>query len=154
MVAWIALFCRNLVAEFFVPGLSETANEGLLQIAVEGDSFAPTLLDRAAADVPLVIVDGLELAIVLNPDGIEMARDGFLIVDFAVSPRLLYGTEGQAVLDDGVCAFAALDKRRAGQTIDIDSGNALSLYDIDACCRHIWFHGGIDSLQYGYFVCV
>ena len=62
-----------LTAQLIVPFLPKTANQRHFEIAVKRHTFAPTLPYGAAADVPLVVVDCLKLAKILDADRVEVA---------------------------------------------------------------------------------
>ena len=78
------------------------------------------MAEGAAADIPTVVVDGGELAVVFDADGVEVAADGFVV--------LLQGTEGDAVGGEcGVGACAVVDEWSAEVAVLVAYGYALPL---------------------------
>lgn len=139
-----------LLEELVVPGLAETADEGLAEVLVEGDAALAAFGDGTPADVPTVVVDGDELAEVVDTDGIEMAGDGLLPVDLAFAIGFLDGTEGHAVgapMDVG--ALAVVDEGGAGLAGVVEGGDAFGFDDLYAFGGHIGLDVGKDALEDG-----
>ena len=82
----------TLLLQFVVPLLPEAAYQRLFQVLVQRFAFSAPLCHRAAADVPLVVVHSLEVAIVFDANRIKVAGYRLGIVYFAVTVGLLYRT--------------------------------------------------------------
>ena len=140
-----------LFEQFVVPCLSEASHKRLTKILVQ--RFTVGMVGGTATDVPLMIVDGDELAIVVESEGVEMTRDGFHEIGLAVTPGLLDGTVGGTVgapSDKGTLTI--VDQRgRDAKAVFADSDTLLF-----NCCKpffsHVGFDLGKDAFEIGHFL--
>lgn len=136
--------------EVGVPGLAEAADEGFFEVFVERDATCVAAFHGTAADVPLMVVDGCELAEDVHADGVEVAGDGLLPVYLSVSKGLFYGTVCSAVLAPGhVGAFAVVDEGGAGLGGVVEGRDAFSVHHVESFGGHVWFHLGEYFLKDG-----
>lgn len=147
-------FIFALFGQLVVPPLAKTSHQRLFQILVQRLALGPALLDGAAANIPFVIVYRLKIAIIFDADRIEMARYRLLEIDLSVAECLFYCAERQAIFDNGVCAFAVVYQRRAGQSVDIDGRHSVALNDSDALVGHIGFNISVNPLKDRDFVLI
>jgi len=134
--------------QFVVPFLPEAADEGFAEVLVERHPALVAFGHGAAAHVPAVVVDGGELAVVVDPDGVEVAGYGFEEVGFAVAAGLLDGAEGGAVVGPGhVGALAVVDQGGAGLGGIVEGGDSLPLYNGPSFGGHVGQHLGQDALE-------
>ena len=111
------------LGEFVVPGLAEAADERFFEELVGAQAEFAAEDFGATADFPPVEVDGGEVGVLLEADGVEVAGDGLVEVDTALAVGAF----------DGAVAHAA--RFEAGEhtvaTID-DGGDEVALL-VDIC---------------------
>ena len=140
----------NGIEQLVVPFLTKTADERFAEVLVERHPAFRPFGYSAAAHIPLVIVDGGELAVFVHTDGVEVTGDGFHEVGLAVAEGLLYGAQRNAVVAPGhVGAFAVVDKGCARLGCVVEGGDPLLGNGGTACLGHIGFDGREDALQDG-----
>ncbi len=137
----------HLLAELVIPLLAEPAYQGFFEVFVEWHAGFTAFAHRRAADVPLVVVERDELAVVVNPNGIEMARHRLHIICLAVAEGFLYGTEGFAVLPHHVGTLAIVHQRGAWLAGVVVGRHSLRLHRLAAGFGHIGSHLVVDALQ-------
>ena len=111
-----------------VPGLAKPTNQRLFQKLIDPHLLAPAQHLARLADFPAVIVHGREVGILLQPYGVEVARDGFVEIDLPGPEGLLDGTLAHAVpVVAGKDAILTVDNRGHQVALLIDIGHPLLL---------------------------
>ena len=144
----------TLLFQFVVPALAEAAYKGFAKVLIQRLALCPTLGNSATAHIPLMVVDSLELAKILNADRIKMARYRFGKVNLTVTPGFLDGTECNTILDNSVCTLSVVDQRRTGKSVDIDGRHPIALNNSDSLRSHIRLDRRINTLKDRYLVLV
>ena len=140
-----------LFDQFVVPLLAKVADERLFEVLVERYAAFLAFCNGTATDIPAVVVDGLELAILVYSERVEVATDGFGPVNLAVVVGLLYGTIcGAVVAPYHVGTLTVVNQRGAGLGSVIEGGDTLAVDDIKSLFSHIWLHPMENLFKDGY----
>jgi hypothetical protein len=142
------------LAKFVIPLLTETTYQGGAKILVERNTLILTLSQSTATDIPLVIIDSFELAVILDAERIQVARYRFLEVNSAINPSLLDGTKSKTILLDGISTFAVVNQGCTRLFIDIDRRDTLTINNSYTLSSHIRLHSRINTFKDRYFLFV
>lgn len=138
-------------AKLFIPFPAEALDQRFAQGLVEAYAEASPVGHGGAADFPAMVVDGGEGGIGGEPQGVEVAGDGFAPVD---APPAVGSV-------DGAEAFASFGIAREGAVAPVDDGgdqvaffvdvcHALPVYGFDGAGQEVWADDGQDFFEAGY----